>query len=79
MKLWTWTVMCFALVLTWDISAYAYLDGASGSVIVQILIGGIAGMGILIKMFGQSVMAKLGLRKPADAEEDVAEPEQPET
>lgn len=78
MKLSTLTVMCFGLVLSWNASAWAYLDGASGSMIVQALIGGIAGMGILIKMFWQSILAKLGIRKPEEVVEESSESEQPE-
>ena len=82
MKLSTWTAICFGLVLAWNAPAWAYLDGASGSMIVQALIGGIAGMGILIKMFWQSILAKLGLRKPEevaeDTQEDTPDTEQPE-
>ena len=78
MKLSTLTVLSFGIVLSWNASAWAYLDGASGSMIVQALIGGIAGMGILIKMFWQSIMAKLGIRKPEEVVEESSESEQPE-
>jgi hypothetical protein len=74
MKISTLTALCFVLVLTWDVSAYAYLDGASGSIIVQALIGGIVGIGVLAKMYWQGLLIKLGIRKPAEEEPEETDP-----
>ena len=44
------------------IPAQAYLDPASGSLLLQILLGGIAGLMLLIKMDWQRLRKFLGLR-----------------
>jgi len=70
MRLSTAFALCFALILTWDINAHAYLDGNSGSIIIQALIGGLVGMGVLVKMYWHGLLIKLGIRKPVEDEEE---------
>lgn len=67
-------LVAFAFAITWDPAAHAYLDGASGSMIIQVLLGGIVGMGVFLKMYWQALMVKLGFRKPEEDEipEDAA-------
>jgi hypothetical protein len=40
-------------------SVLAYLDPGSGSMLLQILLGGIAGIAVSIKMFGKRVFSML--------------------
>ena len=65
-----WAILCFALILTWDTTAQAYLDGNSGSLIIQALIGGLVGMGVLLKMYWHALLIKLGIKKPMEESED---------
>lgn len=39
--------------------AYAYLDPGSGSVIIQMLIGALAGIGITLKIYWHKIKEKL--------------------
>ena len=39
--------------------AYAYLDSGSGSVVIQILIGALAGVGITLKIYWHKIKEKL--------------------
>ena len=56
-------IMVLALVsilfLTRD--AYAYLDPSGGSIMAQVLLGGMAGFGILLKMYWVKIKLALGL------------------
>lgn len=50
-----------AIVLLHEIAfsnAYAYLDPASGSVIIQLIIGALAGAGITIKLYWVRIKEK---------------------
>lgn len=70
MKLSTAFALCFALILTWDTNAHAYLDSNSGSIIIQALIGGVVGMGVLRKMYWHTLLIKLGIKKPIIEDDD---------
>ena len=52
---------------------FAYLDPGSGSVLLQALLGGIAGAVVAVKMFGKRVFRTLAFWKKDEPEE------QPET
>jgi hypothetical protein len=40
--------------------AHAYLDPAAGSMILQILLGGIAGLAVFLKLFWRKIVAFFG-------------------
>jgi hypothetical protein len=46
--------------------AHAYLDPASGSILLQVLLGGLAGAGLLIKLYWQRLLRFVGLRRTDD-------------
>lgn len=60
----------FALVvlglLTPGAPAYAYLDPGTGSMIVQILLGGVAGALVVGKLYWARIQAIFGRRPPED-------------
>ena len=43
--------------------AHAYLDPASGSIILQVVLGGIAGAGLLVKLYWHRLLRLVGLRR----------------
>ena len=49
-------------------SVIAYLDPGSGSMLLQMLLGGIAGAAVALKMFGKKVLSTLMFWKRDDAE-----------
>ena len=49
----------------------SYIDPASGSMLLQIILGGVAAMAVALKMWWGRVLRVLRIRKP---EEDAAEP-----
>ena len=50
-------------------SLFAYLDPGSGSVLLQTLLGGIAGAVVAVKMFGKRVFSTLAFWKKDEPEE----------
>lgn len=71
------TMAKYALVLVvgllvWPTSAEAYLDAGSGSMLLQLLLGGVAGLLVILKLYWQRVLSFLGRRRgePAALSED---------
>jgi hypothetical protein len=46
------------------IDVIAYLDAGTGSMLVQILLGGLAAAGVAIKIYWRRLMTFLRIRKP---------------
>jgi hypothetical protein len=46
----------------------AYIDPASGSMALQIILGGVAAMAVALKMWWRRVLRFLHIRKPEDDE-----------
>jgi hypothetical protein len=44
----------------------AYIDPASGSMLLQIILGGVAAMAVALKMWWRRVLRFLHIRKPED-------------
>ncbi|MBI1803910.1 MAG: hypothetical protein HYR77_05525 [Ignavibacteria bacterium] len=42
---------------------FCYIDPGTGSMILQILLGGVAGLWMIIKLFGHRIKTMLGLSK----------------
>ena len=59
----------FALILigTMSRTAYAYLDPGTGSMILQILLGGLAGGAVVLKLYWHKFKALIGGRRPKKA------------
>jgi hypothetical protein len=45
---------------------FAYLDPGSGSMIAQLLVGGLAAMGVAIKLYWQRLLVFLRIRRDDD-------------
>ncbi len=44
-------------------SAHAYLDPASGSMVVQMILGGVAGIAVLLKLYWSKLLSLFGIKK----------------
>ena len=62
----TTILAAFWLVLVTGTPAYAYLDPGSGGMIVQLLLGGLAGAGVLVRLFWNRLRNLVGLGKSDD-------------
>ena len=51
-------------------TAHAYLDPGTGSIILQVLLGGVAGLALACKLYWQKFITMLGIkRQPEDLRE----------
>lgn len=51
-------------------SAYAYLDPGSGSMVLQALLGGVAGVAVMVKLFWHNIRGALRFGKKNVKEDD---------
>ena len=40
--------------------AYAYIDPAAGSLVIQVLLGGVAGVAVIVKMYWHRITSLFG-------------------
>ena len=50
--------------------AWAYLDPGTGSMLLQVILGGIAAIGVALKLFWHKIRVALGFSKSATSEQD---------
>ena len=60
-------------------AAQAYLDPGSGSMLLQILLGGTAGLAVLLKLYWQRLLLVFGVPAEGNAEENAKENAEEET
>jgi hypothetical protein len=49
-------VLVLAIMLARESAAEAYLDPNSGSMLIQLLLGGVAGLAVIIKLFWRRIL-----------------------
>jgi len=52
--------------------AFAYLDPGTGSMLLQVILGGIAAIGVALKLFWHKIRVAIGLSKKPKAEDESA-------
>jgi hypothetical protein len=62
----------FCVLLTLSINAEAYLDPGTGSMMIQVILGGVAAIGVAIKLYWHRIRVFLGGGKKEAAEDDTA-------
>jgi hypothetical protein len=55
-------------------SAHAYLDPGTGSIILQVLLGGIAGMVVAIKLYWHKFLALIGVGRQVEEGDELSRP-----
>ena len=50
--------------------AWAYLDPGTGSMLLQVILGGIAAVGVALKLFWHKIRVALGFSKSAAVEQE---------
>ncbi|OQB33769.1 MAG: hypothetical protein BWY07_00630 [Candidatus Hydrogenedentes bacterium ADurb.Bin170] len=63
----------FASLFIYQQQAHAYLDPSSGSVLIQIILGGVAGFFVLLKIYWRRIRRALGLYKEDSHPENVSD------
>jgi len=62
------TALVFLVVLAaLPKQAHAYLDPATGSMLLQLVLGGVAGLALLFKLFWYRILGLFGSKKHRDA------------
>lgn len=64
-------MIVFSLVFAVE-PAFAYLDPGTGSMLLQVILGGIAAVGVAIKLFWYKIRAALGFKKKDPGVQDGA-------
>jgi hypothetical protein len=59
-------LLALALFIGSTSPAYAYLDPGSGSMMVQLLLGGVAGAVVIVRLYWHRVLTRLGFRRDDD-------------
>ena len=58
------------VVLAFPVPAIAYLDPGTGSMLLQVILGGIAAVAVALKLFWYRIIAFLGFKKKPSSEEE---------
>jgi len=51
-------------------NAWAYLDPGTGSMMLQVILGGVAAVGVAVKLYWHKLRVAFGLGKKEESEED---------
>jgi hypothetical protein len=65
-----WSGFAFVLLFTTAEPAFAYLDPGTGSMLLQVILGGFAAVGVAIKLFWHKIRVALGTRRKPDSEDE---------
>ena len=68
MKIRHWVLAIWLLITA--PSAFAYLDPGTGSMLLQVILGGIAAVGVALKLFWHKIRVALGMSKKPAAEDE---------
>ena len=68
MKSWHWLLAIIFLTAVEPL--HAYLDPGTGSMLLQVILGGIAAIGVALKLFWHRIRIALGFSKKPAAEDE---------
>ncbi|HJR75716.1 MAG TPA: hypothetical protein VJ805_02050 [Nitrospiraceae bacterium] len=63
MRAWTVSILVFIAATGLAQNAFAYIDPGSGSILLQLILGGVAGVLVVVKMYWQKLKAGAGSLK----------------
>ena len=69
MKFWT-GIICILMLVSVD-SAFAYLDPGTGSMLLQVILGGFAAVGVAIKLYWHKIRVALKFGRKTDTENEI--------
>ena len=58
------------LLLLFFTDTQAYLDPGTGSMLLQVILGGVAAVGVAIKLYWHKLRAAFGVKKKEDPEDE---------
>ena len=63
-------IVCTVLLLLFMNDTEAYLDPGTGSMLLQVILGGIAAVGVAVKLYWHKLRVAFGMGKKEDPEDD---------
>ncbi len=63
-------ILIAVLLLLMFTDAVAYLDPGTGSMLLQVILGGVAAVGVAIKLYWHKLRAAFGMAKKEQAEDE---------
>ncbi|NOR19785.1 MAG: hypothetical protein GQ538_06815 [Xanthomonadales bacterium] len=63
-------ILITVLLLLIFTDAMAYLDPGTGSMLLQVILGGVAAVGVAIKLYWHKLRAAFGMAKKEESEDD---------
>ena len=63
-------ILVTVLLLLMFTDAVAYLDPGTGSMLLQVILGGVAAVGVAIKLYWHKLRAAFGMAKKEEPEEE---------
>jgi len=70
MKFWKWFTAALLILLADPVSAY--LDPGTGSMLLQVILGGIAAVGVALTLFWHKIRVAVGRSKKSGAEDEAS-------
>jgi hypothetical protein len=59
-------ILCLGFIFLVPSTSFAYLDPGSGSMLLQLILGGVAGLVVVFKLYWGQLLTFLGIRKKTD-------------
>ena len=69
----TIVALCFIFVFMVPSPSFAYLDPGSGSMLLQLILGGVAGLVVVFKLYWGRCLSFLGIRKKSNDANETSE------
>ena len=63
-------ILATVLLLMMFTDAFAYLDPGTGSMLLQVILGGVAAVGVAIKLYWHKLRAAFGMAKKEEPEDE---------
>jgi len=63
-------ILITVLLLLMFTDAVAYLDPGTGSMLLQVILGGVAAVGVAVKLYWHKLRAAFGMAKKEEPDED---------
>ena len=59
-------LIILAVLLVASMNAHAYLDPGTGSMLLQVILGGVAAVGVAVKLYWHKLRVAFGMKKTED-------------
>lgn len=64
-------LLVFCTILIMSVNANAYLDPGTGSMLLQVILGGVAAVGVAVKLYWHKMRVALGSKEKEKPEDEL--------